>query len=78
MANPWDELKRTAQHISHGSLDIGQIMYPPQSNAAIAQELYEPTPEDWKEYERYLSEWEKDNPDPRLTGVDPQAPEHER
>ncbi|QBD75190.1 hypothetical protein EPA93_03950 [Ktedonosporobacter rubrisoli] len=41
----------------------------------IAEEPYQPTETDWQEYAHYRDAWEKENPDPRLTGPDPDAPE---
>lgn len=46
-------------------------------NHQIAEEAYQPTVADWQEYGCYRAEWEKENPDPRLTGPDPDAPELE-
>jgi hypothetical protein len=43
----------------------------------IAEDAYQPTVADWQEYGQYRAEWEKENPDPRLTGPDPDAPEPE-
>ena len=38
-------------------------------NYEIAQDAYQPTAEDWKEYERYRDAWERENPDP---GMEPE------
>lgn len=52
-------------------------LYPDHSSLThdIATGAYEPTKEDWEEYGR----WSRENepPDPRLTGIDPDAPEPE-
>ena len=52
---------------------IGGQLYPQADRSAlnyeIAQDAYDPTAQDWKEYERYRDEWERDNPDP---GMDPE------
>ena len=46
-------------------------------NRQIAADAYQPTAADWKEYERHNAAWDRENPDPRLTGPDPDAPEPE-
>jgi hypothetical protein len=46
-------------------------------NQQIAQDAYQPTAADWQEYGRYRDAWERDNPDPRMTGPDQDAPEPE-
>jgi hypothetical protein len=92
LADSWDETKRAAQSVFNNLEDIGQIINQPQGgiyNPAIAEESYEPTLEDWKEYERYSADRERENPPPepdendwrewvRLIGRDPDAPEPER
>jgi hypothetical protein len=54
----------------------GSGIYPAQDRAREYWEMdYQPTPDDWKEYGEYSAEWERENPDPRLTGEDLDAPE---
>jgi hypothetical protein len=47
----------------------------PNLHHQIAEEAYQPTVADWQEYAHNRNEWERENPDPRLTAPDPDAPD---
>lgn len=86
----WEDTKRAAQttigNIFHDAyLSIGNAyqqvlttgrIYPDASSLTtdIATGAYEPTPEDWQEYGRYVDAYNRDNPDPRLSdpGLEPE------
>jgi len=44
----------------------GKPIYPDHANLnhEIAESAYDPTPEGWKDYERYVDESSRDYPDP--------------
>jgi Icc-related predicted phosphoesterase len=70
IGNAYQQIMLTGHiHPSMGNSDI---------HHQIAEDAYQATPADWKEYAQYRDAWEKENPDPRLTGPDPDAPELER
>jgi hypothetical protein len=92
LADSWEATKQAAQSVFNNPDNAAQITGQSQGsiyNPGIAQEPYEPTLEDWKEYERYSADWERENPPPepdendwrewlRLIGRDSGAPEPER
>ncbi len=62
------------QFLLTGQLDSRRIAHR-DVHHQIAEEPYQPTKADWQEYAHHRDAWEKENPDSRLTGPDPDAPE---
>ena len=76
----FQDMDSSIGHAYQQIVQIGQIspsLGHSDINHQIAEEAYQTTVTDWQEYGRYRAEWERENPDPRLTGPDPDAPELE-